>query len=205
VPPEAPTPERFSDQLEQWLREDRPTLGSLVDLLGPRSFGALFVVLMAIPALPLPTGGVTHVLEIVTMLLALELIAGRREVWLPQRWRRIQIADAAGARQRFAQGLLRRVRWLEQRSRTRGRVLLESLPSRVLFGIAVFALSLTAFLAPPFSGLDTIPSLGAVVLSLGVLLGDLVMAVIGLVIGALGVLIVIALGHAVVQALDELS
>jgi hypothetical protein len=32
------------------------------------------------PALPLPPGGATHVLELIAMLLALELIAGRSEL-----------------------------------------------------------------------------------------------------------------------------
>ena len=204
MPQVASKPEKFSDELERWLGEDRPTLGSLINLLGPRSFGALFVVLMAVPALPLPTGGVTHVLELVTMLVALELIIGRREVWLPQRWRRIQVGGSQAASRRFAEGLLRRVRTLERLSRTRGRALLLPWPSRALFGIAVLALALTAFLAPPFSGLDTIPALGVVVMSLGVLLGDLVMAIVGLVIGAAGLLIVVTLGQAAVHAVRGL-
>ena len=46
----------------------------------------LFVLLLALrPALP--TGGVTHVFELIAMLLALQLIVGRRHVWLPERWR----------------------------------------------------------------------------------------------------------------------
>jgi hypothetical protein len=58
----------------------------------------------------------------------------------------------------------------------------------------VLVLSLTAFLAPPFSGLDTLPALGVVVLSLGVMLEDAVVAAIGLVIGAAGVGLVLAVG-----------
>ena len=47
---------------------------------------------------------------------------------------------------------------------------------RRLFGIIVFGLSLAVFIAPPFSGLDTLPALGVVVLSVGVLLHDTVLA-----------------------------
>ena len=65
-------------QLEEWLGSDqRRSIESLVERFGPRSFAILFIVLMAFPAIPLPTGGVTHVLEIVTMVLAVELIVGR--------------------------------------------------------------------------------------------------------------------------------
>ena len=107
----------FSDQLERWFRAEGPrTLGSLIDLFGTKSFAVLFIVLMAAPALPLPTGGVTHVLEVITMLLALELIAGRRTVWLPKRWKGVELGGPSG--ERFANALLRRIRWLE-RSRVR--------------------------------------------------------------------------------------
>ena len=61
----APT---VSDELEQWLGSDQPkTLGNLTELFGPRSFALVFVLLMALPALPVPTGGATHVLEVVTI------------------------------------------------------------------------------------------------------------------------------------------
>ena len=48
-----------------------------------------------------------------------------------------------------------------------------------MFGLVVLGLALTAFLAPPFSGLDTLPSLGVVVLALGYLLADIVLASVG--------------------------
>lgn len=95
VPDAALPREKVSDQLERWLSGSRPqTLGSLIDLFEEKGFAVLFVVLMAPSALPIPTGGVTNVLEVVAMLLALELIAGKRCVWLPQRWNRLDLADA---------------------------------------------------------------------------------------------------------------
>jgi hypothetical protein len=199
VPPE----EKVSDQLERWLRGDQPkTLGSLIELFGERSFAIVFVLLMALPALPLPTGGATHVLEVVTMLLAAELIVGRRTIWLPRRWLRMELGGAS--RQRFINSLLKRIRWFERFSRPRGGWLLRSRVSGIVFGVVVLALTLTAFLAPPFSGLDTLPSLGVVVLSLGVLLMDAVLAAAGIIIGALGVVAVIGLGSLVAKELGKL-
>jgi hypothetical protein len=189
---------RLSDQLEAWLGSDRPkTVGDLVETFGSGSFAVLFVILMAFPALPLPTGGISHVLEVIAMLLALELVAGRREVWIPRRWQDKEMKGISGPR--FSGALLRRIRWVERRSRPRLAHLTELRISRCLFGATVFGLSLTAFLAPPFSGLDTLPSLGVVVLSLGVLLRDVVIATAGAVIGALGVVLVIGLGRAIVS------
>jgi hypothetical protein len=187
-----PNQQTISDQLERWLRETQPrTIGSLLEHFGPKSFALLFVLLLAIPALPLPTGGVTHVLELVAMLLALELIAGRRDIWLPQRWRRIEIPARSGDL------LLKRIRWLERFSRPRGHPLLHNRFSGTVFGAVVLLLSLTAFIAPPFTGLDTLPALGVVILSLGVLLDDGLLVLVGTLIGLLGALLVIGLGSLV--------
>src|SRR5262245_4611128 len=120
--PDVQSVQKISDQLESWLNAEGPkTLGGLADMFEEKSFAVLFIVLMAVPALPLPTGGVTHVLEVVAMLLALELIAGRRTVWLPQRWKRLELGDASGGR--FATTLLKQIRWAERFSRPRLRFL----------------------------------------------------------------------------------
>lgn len=51
----------------------------------------LFLFLLAPSALPLPTGGLTQVLEAIAMLLALQLIANRDCVWLPRRWEAVDL------------------------------------------------------------------------------------------------------------------
>ena len=72
-------PVPFSDQLEGWLTgEGEKTLGSLVHTFGDKSFAILLVVLLAIPALPLPTGGISHLFLLIGGLIALEMIAGRK-------------------------------------------------------------------------------------------------------------------------------
>jgi len=192
--------DKVSTQLEAWLQSDRKkTLGGLVDTFGPRSFAILFVVLMALPALPLPTGAVSHVLEVVTMLLALELVIGRTEVWIPRRFQDKELKGLTGPK--FSGALLKRIRWFEKFSRPRMARLLESRLTGVALGVAVFGLALTAFLSPPFSGLDTLPSLGVVVLGLGVLLGDIVVAGVGLGLGVVGVVVVVGLGKAITKLL----
>jgi hypothetical protein len=192
------TAERLSDQLERWLGEgQQQTLGSLNDLFGSKGFAVFFIVLMAPSALPLPTGGVTNVLELVAMLLALELIVGRRTVWLPERWKRLDLGGPR--RERFASALVRRVRWVERFSHPHLRFLFGHRLTGVVVGILVLALTLAAFVAPPFSGLDTLPSLGIVLLAFGVLFENFYLAIAGLVIGALGTLLVIVLGRQAVE------
>ncbi len=192
-----------SDELEGWLGGDEPrTLGSLIDTFGERSFAVVFALLMALPALPLPTGGATHVLEVITMLLCLELIAGRREIWLPQRFRRFELNTPA--RKKVIALLLRRIRWLERYSRPRGQWLFGHRVSGMVFGFVSLALTLVAFLAPPFSGLDTLPSIGVVALALGVLLTDIVVAAAGIVVGLLGAVLAIGFGTLVANAISDL-
>jgi hypothetical protein len=198
-----PEGEMLSDQLDGWLRSRDPkTIGSLIDLFEEKSFAVLFILLLAVPALPLPTGGVTHVFEVIAMLLALELIAGRRKVWLPERWRSREIGPEM--RERFSKSLLPRIRWIERHSHARLGFLLSYRFAGIVYGAVTLLLVVTAFLAPPFTGLDTIPSIGVVLISLGVLLEDPVLGTIGFVVGAAGVLIVFLLGRAAVDVVRGL-
>jgi hypothetical protein len=201
MPP--PEPERVSEQLDRWLATPGDkTLGTLIDLFEKKSFAILFVLLLGPSALPLPTGGATHVFEISAMLLALELIAGRDQIWLPQRWRKLELAGKR--RQRFLTTLMKMIRRLERLSRPRLRFLFDHRLSNLIFGLLVLGGTAGAILAPPFSGLDTLPSLGVVLLSLGVLLEDFVVVVLALVVGAAGILLVIVLGRAAIDSLGTL-
>jgi hypothetical protein len=157
---------------------------------------------MALPALPLPTGGATHVLEVVTALLALQLIAGRREIWLPDRFQRMELATPG--RRKILTALLKRIRQLERISRPRGTWLFGHRLSGIVFGLVVLVFTATAFFAPPFSGLDTLPSIGVVVLAVGVLLTDYVLGLAGIVVGALGMVAAIGFGSLVVKAVKSL-
>jgi hypothetical protein len=196
-------PEKVSDALERWLSgEGDKTLGGLIELFDQKSFALLFVLLLGVPALPLPTGGATHVFEIVAMLLAVQLIAGSKRIWLPERWRRLELA---GPRQRrFLSGLMKLIRRLERLSKPRLRFLFNHRLSNAVFGLLVVGGALAAFLAPPFTGLDTLPSLGVVLLSLGVLLEDILVVIVALLVGAAGVALEIFLGSAAIGGIEKL-
>jgi hypothetical protein len=196
-------PERVSDQLERWLRtEGDKTVGRLIELFEEKSFAILFVVLLAVPALPLPTGGVTHVFEIVAVLVALQLIAGRQHIWLPRRWCRLELAGEK--QQRFIAALMRLIRRLERFSRPRLSFLFDHRLSNLVFGLLVIGGCAGAFFAPPFTGLDTLPALGVVLLSLGVLLEDIAIVAVGIAVGAGGVFLEILLGKAAVHWVSKL-
>jgi hypothetical protein len=192
-----------SGALEGWLSGDGDTtLGGLIDLFGEKSFTFLFVLLLGVPALPLPTGGATHVFEVIAVLLALQLIAGRQEIWLPQRWQAIELAG--DRRQKFLAGLMRAIRRLERFSRPRLRFLFHHRLSNIVFGLLVIGGTVGAFLAPPFTGLDTLPALAVVLLSLGVLLEDILFVVVAVAVGAAGVALEIALGSAAINGIGSI-
>ena len=197
------TQEKVSDALQGWLEgESDKTLGSLIELFGEKSFAILFVFLLGVPALPLPTGGATHVFEIIAALLALQLIVGRDQIWLPQKWCKLQLAGPK--QQRFIAGLMKLIRRLERFSRPRLRFLFETRVSNSVFGLLALGGTAGAFFAPPFTGLDTLPALGVVLLSLGVLLEDVIVVAVGLVVGVAGVLLEIIVGSAVVHGVSSI-
>ncbi|OGL29433.1 hypothetical protein A3D14_01575 [Candidatus Saccharibacteria bacterium RIFCSPHIGHO2_02_FULL_47_12] len=188
----------FSEELRIWLKSHEPkTLERLSQVFEEKSFAVLFLILLAVPALPIPTGGITHVFEVIAMVLALELIIGRKTLWMPRRWSKLKIAG--GSESKVVPYILRRVRWFERYAKPR----LSELLAHPLFlritGVVIFCLSLAAFLAPPFSGLDTLPALGVVIISLALILEDAALYLVGLLIGALGVGLEIGLSTLVLQ------
>jgi hypothetical protein len=193
----------LSDELERWRAGDGDkTLGGLAALFEEKSFAVLFVLLLCVPALPLPTGGATHVFEVIAVLLALQLMAGRSQIWLPRRWQALELTGPK--RERFVRTLIGLIGRLERISRPRLTFLFDHRLSNLVFGALVALGSTAAFLAPPFSGLDTLPSLGVVLLSLGVLLEDALVVVAGILVAAGGVALEIILGRAAVHGIQSL-
>lgn len=189
---------KFSQELEVFLKSNKSrSLQNLIDYFSAKSFAVLFLVLMIIPALPLPTGGLTHIFEIIVMLLALELIAGRKSVWLPQKWRKKNLPSKLQTS--TLPLLIKLIKKIEKFSRHRSGLIMSNTVSVRIMGLIIFVLALFAFLAPPFSGLDTLPSLGIVLISLAMILEDIVLGISGAVVGIIGIGSVIALGKLVFQ------
>jgi hypothetical protein len=188
-------PQVFSEDLHKWLKTGKDkTLFGLNQLFGEKTFAIAFILLMALPALPLPTGGITHVTEIITMLLCLELIIGRQSIWLPKRWLKIDMSKVLAGK--AARSLIAFIAWFERLSRQRWSGLLAIRPVLSLVGIIILLFTVAAFVAPPFSGLDTLPALGVVVISLALVLEDSLVLLAGIIIGAAGIGLELAAGTA---------
>lgn len=193
---------KFSKQLEQLFTTHRQIkLADLNMLFGEKSFAFAFILLLMTAALPLPTGGITHFFEIVAALLALELIIGRDRIWLPKRWENHKINSPKPGKGMGR--LVGFVRFFERFSRPRGHFIAKHHLFVRFVGLSVLALATAAFFAPPFSGLDTLPALGIVVLSLGLVLDDLIVVIIGMLIGLAGVLVMLFLSSLAVGQLHN--
>ena len=190
--------ESFSSQLDQWLRSDgSKTLGSLGDVFEERTFAVTILVLMFLPATPLPTGGITHVFEGIAVVVAGEMVLGRRTLWLPDRWRRRDLG--AMTTDKMIPLMLRWVRRFERFSRPRGVRFFHWRWSLRLLGLLLAALAVMAAIAPPFSGLDTLPALGAVAIALSIIFEDAVLLAVGIVIGTGGTAVILTIGGAVLR------
>jgi hypothetical protein len=185
----------FSDELEEWLKSDGPkTIGALQEVFEEKTFAVAILLLMFVPALPAPTGGITHVFEILTIIIAAQMVLGRRALWIPKRFRNRELgALTTGKALPF---VIRRIRWFEKFSRPRLAYLFDNRMFLRLLGLIIIALTVGAFIAPPFSGLDTLPALGVVTIALSIILEDVVILAIGIVIGTGGIVLIITIGRA---------
>lgn len=182
--------------MQGWFASDRPsTIADLNEVFGERTFAIGIALLMAPTALPIPTGGLTHIFEVISVILSLELIAGRRTPWLPKKLQQRKLpADG-----KFAEGVIRWLARIERFTRPRFERTLRSRAAGPIYGAIALVLIVIAAIAPPFSGLDTLPGLGVVLVSLGMIFGDALFVIAGMAIGAAGAVLIAFLGQ---QAVD---
>lgn len=193
----------FSQELEQWLKgSQRKTLGHLFEVFEEKSFAIAFLLLLCVSALPLPTGGLTNIFELVAALICLQLIAGRTSIWLPNKWQKINIGKLLKGK--ATQKLISVIKWFEKYSRRRGSGLLEIKVFRCLLGVIILFFIAGSFVAPPFSGLDTLPALGVVIISLSLILEDIALLVAGIIVGCVGIALTLAAGTAIYSGFTNL-
>ena len=195
--------ETFSDRLEAWLEGDsEKTVYGLGEVFAEKSFAVTILFLMFFPALPLPTGGITHVFEIITIIIAAEMVVGAKRLWIPARLRRRDLRG--GVTDKAIPFMMRRIRWFERFSRPRWGSLVRNTWFHRFLGLVFIIFAAAAAVAPPFSGLDTLPSLGAVVVALGMILEDILVVVVGVLIGVGGIVLILTVGAALFQAARHL-
>ena len=72
-----------------------------------------------------------------------------------------------------------------------------------MIGLVIITFTLGALLAPPFSGLDTLPALGVVTICLAIILEDMIVLGVGVVIGTGGIVLIVTIGAAIAHFLSD--
>lgn len=192
----------FSTQLEKWINsKTAKTLGDLDEVFAEKSFAIAILILMSIPALPIPTGGITHVLEVITLILAGQILIGRKTIWIPKRWKNKAVNGKI--QRKGLSGLLKFIRFFERFSKPRWAHLVIGRLGQVVFSITVIVFTLFAMFAPPFSGLDTLPALGVVILCLSIILEDVALSIAGLLVGSGGIVLIFTIGKVLFDAIKH--
>lgn len=195
---------RFSEELRTWLKRDgKKTIGSLEEHFGDKSIAVVIKMLMFVPALPIPTGGITHIFELIVMLMSLGMIFGKKRLLITKKIRARNLGAQTQAK--AIPFIISKVQWFEKFSRPRLVGVIRSKYTERASGLLFFLFALAAFLAPPFSGLDTFASMGAVILALGIILNDALIYLIGAAVGLAGVAVVVAVGGLTVNLIKHFS
>lgn len=133
-----------------------------------RIFGFLLVILSLPSALPIPAPGYSVPFGILIFLLAIQLIAGSKTPWLPQRMvnHPIKLETVQGFLKKGIPGLRR----IEAIARPRLVYMCVTLPGRVVIGSAIALMAISMMI--PIPGTNTLPAIGIFVTSFGLLEDD---------------------------------
>lgn len=195
---EARTSAVIRDLAARYDGQDAP-VGAILDALKDRGFGAL-IILFALPNAVIP--GLSLILGAPVLLFALQLAAGRREVWLPASMLRKTIP--ARLFRRIAARVESFALWVEKRSKPRWIWLFSGAFERVL---GLYIAIVAAFLMTPVPLGNALPAIGISFMAAGLIERDGKAAAIGMLLGLLGALYigaVIAIGFEGLRALLRL-
>jgi len=190
----------FSSRLEVWIKSRSPnTIDRLNKVFAEKSIGVIIFLLMFLAATPLPTAGVSDAMALIALVIASQLIIGRRTIWLPKKWSKRTIKSLSS--QRFITHLLRSLRWMERYTRPRLSGIVHNRFTLMLSGLFMFIYCFAVVVSPPFSGLDSLPGTGACLIALSLVFDDIVLLIAGVVAGAIGIGITIGLGTTIISLL----
>ncbi len=159
----------FSEVLEDLGRSDDPrlTLNELVGAIGDRGIGALMLFLGLLSALVGAVPGSTTIIGTPMLLVVVQLVIRRDELWMPRRALAASV-DRAGYRKAIGRAL-KPLRLIERLSRPRLR-LLTSEASEVLIGVVGVVLCILVML--PLIFFNLFPSLVIAMFGFGLMQKD---------------------------------
>lgn len=181
---------KLSNELNRFFfeeeRGDKVTLENVLDLAGERIFGFLFVILSLPSALPLPAPVISIPFGFVMILLAAQLIIGRKEPWLPSKVGNRPIKTQTA--QKFVKAGIPWLRRIEAVTRPRLPFVCTTFPGKIIIGIAITLMSVCMMI--PIPGTNTLPAIGIFVTGFGLLEDDGVISLAGLTICSIAAVLI---------------
>lgn len=142
--------------------KEGPSIGEITSAVAEKGFGLLFIVLSLPSALPVPAPGYSTPFGIVIALIALQLLVGRRRIWLPKRLEAIRIRPKLADRMLgTAAGFLRRI---ERRIRPR-QCWIRSRAGQA--GLSIVIVMMASLMILPIPLTNTFPAMVIFILGIG--------------------------------------
>jgi hypothetical protein len=150
--------------LAQTSGPDGLTIGQIRDRLDERAFG-LMILILAIPCLVPALYGVPQIVGVPILLLAGQMLVGRKEPWLPDAILKRTVSKSM--LDRMADFATKRMGWLERLSRPRLKIFASGLAEPFAAGFMILA---TLTIVLPMT--NTVPSVALALLSVGLIQRD---------------------------------
>lgn len=177
---------KLSTELQRYFFEEarspQVTLAEILQLAGERTFGFLFVLLSLPSALPLPAAGYSVPFGLVILLLAIQLMSGRKAPWLPNKimFRSLDLNTVQG----FIKAGIPWLQKLEIICRPRLTFICTGLSGRIIIGLGISLMAISMMI--PIPGTNTLPAMGVFLTGFGLLDDDGAITLAGLVLCLMG-------------------
>ena len=186
---------KLSEELQQILQTEGNalTVAQLVERVGDRGFGLLLLVLSLPSALPVPAAGYSVPFGLLLMILALQMLIGKKRPVFPARLERVSISRG------FADRLLKGAAWIFRRLEWVIRPRMRWVGQRIgltLMGILVMVMALLMMIPIPMT--NTFPAFVIFLIGIGLTEEDGLFAIGACVVGAAAVLLYAALVWAII-------
>lgn len=181
--------------LGETIADEVVTLGELIDRLARRGFGLLMIALALPTMIPVLPPGSSAVIGLLYIVLAVQMLIGLDQPWLPARARRYRLsARTITALRHRGVPVVQRI---ERYSRPRPLFPNDRIAARAV-ALAMLVVGVILFFPLPF--LNTLPALGVLLLGIGLLNRDSIFLLTGFLI-TIAVVLVIGFGLGTLYAL----
>ena len=157
-------------------RTEKVTLGDIFALTEERIFGFLFVILALPSALPIPAPGYSIPFGVAMFFLAIQLIIGREQPWLPEKM--LKGSMKLTTVRSFVKKGIPWLKRIENVTKPRMAYICTSLPGRIIIGVAIALMSISMCI--PIPGTNTLPAIGIFITAFGLLEDDGLISLVGL-------------------------